>query len=161
MRQTQGQERSQKDTASNITPRDTGAQISTSVPTDMSAQSAQQPTHSNSAKNEPSTPPTPLSAAQRHIPVTPVNHERLKFHLEAIGYDKTKTKYLVEGFKNGFRLDHDSPVASAVPNNDPSIQSLAAQQEQSRIRFKSGLSNVFVPERSRICVKTGSKRRIL
>ena len=89
----------------------------------MSAQSAQQPTHSNSAKNDLSTSPTPVSAAQRHTPATPVNHERLKFHLDAIGYDKVKTKYLVEGFKNGFRLDHDSPVSSAVPNNDPSIQS--------------------------------------
>jgi hypothetical protein len=52
---------------------------------------------------------------------TPINHEKLKYHLDAIGYDKNKTAYLVNGFKYGFRLQHQATVSNMSPKNDPSI----------------------------------------
>ena len=45
----------------------------------------------------------------------------MKHHLEQIGYNKEKTEYLVDGFKNGFRLQHHSSVSSTAPKNDPSV----------------------------------------
>ena len=41
--------------------------------------------------------------------VTPVDSARLGECLRAIGYDKDKTVYLEEGFKNGFKICHPGP----------------------------------------------------
>ena len=54
-------------------------------------------------------------------PVTPISHSRLQYHLEKIGYDSNKTKYLVDGFREGFRLEHVGEVSSVEPVNDPSV----------------------------------------
>ena len=38
--------------------------------------------------------------------ITPVRHEILKDLLEESGYDAAKTKYLIDGFKDGFQLEY-------------------------------------------------------
>ena len=50
-----------------------------------------------------------------------MNPDRLEYHLKRIGYDKGKTKFLVQGFRNGFRLHHEGDLATKEPNNDISI----------------------------------------
>ena len=64
-------------------------------------------------------------------PVTPIRPAALKRHLDTIGYDKSITKYLVDGFTHGFRLEHNSPVTPTEPENDISItiHSHVAQQK--------------------------------
>ncbi len=52
---------------------------------------------------------------------TPISHSKLKMYLDIIGYDKTKTNYLVNGFQHGFRLQHQSQVSSTFPDNDRSV----------------------------------------
>ena len=63
----------------------------------------------------------PQQPAKPFHPITPVDPDRLKFHLEKIGYDKVKTAFLVDGFRFGFRLNHSGPLSSSIPPNDPSI----------------------------------------
>ena len=46
---------------------------------------------------------------------TPIDPDRLEFHLNRIGYDKVKTQYLVDGFKNGFRLNQVGELGTAEP----------------------------------------------
>lgn len=78
----------------------------------MSASSATTSTQSSCAnsKHHPTT----------HVS-TPVNYRKLQSHLNRIGYDKSKTEYLVHGFQHGFRLEHMSTVSSSSPKNDHSI----------------------------------------
>ena len=47
-----------------------------------------------------------------HI-ITPVNAERLEEMLVATGYDEQKTRYLVEGFRNGFDFGYTGPTDRA------------------------------------------------
>jgi hypothetical protein len=53
---------------------------------------------------------------------TPIDPDRLEFHLNRIGYDKAKTQYLVDGFKNGFRLNQAGDLGNAEPEVDQSIK---------------------------------------
>ena len=53
---------------------------------------------------------------------TPIDPDRLEFHLNRIGYDKIKTQYLVDGFKNGFRLNQVGELGTAEPEMDQSIK---------------------------------------
>ena len=48
--------------------------------------------------------------------------DRLQYHLNRIGYDRSKTKFLVDGFRHGFRLQHDGPLSTEIPSNDASIE---------------------------------------
>jgi len=63
-------------------------------------------------------------------PVTPVNPVRLQHHLQRIGYDPEKTKFLVEGFTYGFRLQHTGQLSSATPNNDSSVLEFPLQMQE-------------------------------
>ena len=56
--------------------------------------------------------------------MSPVDPDRLEHHLKQIGYDRTKTKFLVDGFRYGFRLQHESQATTTAPKNDPSIDAL-------------------------------------
>lgn len=64
----------------------------------------------------------PASASPPSQPVSPVDPDRLQFHLNRIGYDREKTKFLVDGFRSGFRLQHDGPLSTEIPTNDSSIE---------------------------------------
>ncbi|VDI66828.1 Hypothetical predicted protein [Mytilus galloprovincialis] len=52
---------------------------------------------------------------------TPIKTDRLKFHLQ--GYDSEKTLYLLNGFKNGFRLEHNGPRSQFNCSNLKSAKS--------------------------------------
>ena len=52
---------------------------------------------------------------------TPINPDKLDYHLKRIGYDKKKTEFLVDGFRHGFRLKHEGELTQEEPCNDPSI----------------------------------------
>jgi hypothetical protein len=55
------------------------------------------------------------------IITTPIDPDRLQFHLDNIGYDTSKTKFLVDGFRYGFRLQHQGEVTNTNPENDITI----------------------------------------
>ena len=52
---------------------------------------------------------------------TPVSFQKLQFYLTKIKYDKHLTQYLVSGFRDGFRLDHESDVFDIIAENNKSI----------------------------------------
>ena len=89
---------------------------------------------------------------RKSTPVTPIRPIALKRHLDTIGYDKSITNYLVEGFTHGFRLDHNSPVTTSEPENDISItiHSHVAQQkienEVKSGRMKGPYNNPPLPD---------------
>ena len=60
------------------------------------------------------------STAASKMP-TPINPDKLDYHLKRIGYDKKKTEFLVDGFRHGFRLKHEGELTQEEPCNDPSI----------------------------------------
>lgn len=53
--------------------------------------------------------------------ITPVRPLRLLHHLQTIGYDPSKTQYLVDGFSHGFSLGHQGSLSVTDPPNDASI----------------------------------------
>ena len=63
----------------------------------------------------------PVQKSPAFQPVTPVDPDRLEFHLKRIGYDKKKSDFLVNGFRYGFRLNHSGPLSSVIPPNDASV----------------------------------------
>jgi hypothetical protein len=70
---------------------------------------------------------------------TPIDPKRLQHHLNAVGYDKEKTKYLVDGFTHGFRIKHDGQVTSTLPNNDQSVsEHLEVAKEKVASEVKAG-----------------------
>lgn len=48
---------------------------------------------------------------------TPINAERLEYHLKKCNYPQEKTRYLVEGFKWGFKLGHSGNPVDLEANN--------------------------------------------
>ena len=52
---------------------------------------------------------------------TPVNPDRLEHHLKRINYDPEKTKFLVDGFRYGFKIRHEGSLTEQEPANDQSI----------------------------------------
>ncbi|CAC5412511.1 unnamed protein product [Mytilus coruscus] len=52
---------------------------------------------------------------------TPIKTDRLKFHLQ--GYDSEKSLYLLNGFKYGFRLEHNGPRSQFNCSNLKSAKS--------------------------------------
>lgn len=70
---------------------------------------------------------------------TPVNPAKLAQYL--IGYDKTKTKYLLEGFRNGFHLEFEgkrgfqlsSNLKSALENKEVVTKKIAKELKEGRI----------------------------
>jgi len=63
----------------------------------------------------------PVQKSPAFQPVTPVDPDRLEFHLKRIGYDKKKSDFLVNGFRYGFRLNHSGSLSSVIPPNDASV----------------------------------------
>ena len=51
----------------------------------------------------------------------PVSFQNLQFYLTKINYDKHLSQYLVSGFRDGFRLDHESDVFNIIAENNKSI----------------------------------------
>ncbi len=78
---------SQKVSVSNSTQRTTGAQVKVSAGSLMPAPTAVPSTHSTFAQSN-----------QQSITsvTTPISHSKLKMYLDIIGYDKSKTNYLVK-----------------------------------------------------------------
>ena len=60
----------------------------------------------------------------------PIDPQRLKYHLETIGYDKTKTDYLVKGSTNGFRINHIEELNNTCSKNDPAIEKRSSIAQQ-------------------------------
>ena len=112
-------------TASSTTTRTPDAsyhQVQAHVATSTNASTAQKGTQPSDAKKRPS------RSSSKHFsqkPVTPISPHALKKHLTKIGYDKSITNYLVQGFTEGFRLDHNTSVTSTEPTNDISIETHA------------------------------------
>ena len=52
---------------------------------------------------------------------TPVDPVRLEHHLRRINYDPEKTKFLVDGFRYGFKIRHEGSLTEEEPANDQSI----------------------------------------
>ena len=52
---------------------------------------------------------------------TPVDPDRLEHHLKRINYDPEKTKFLVDGFRYGFKIRHEGSLTEEEPANDQSI----------------------------------------
>ena len=48
---------------------------------------------------------------------TPINPDKLNFHLKRINYDQEETSYLVQGFQQGFFLGHTGEVTNTDPVN--------------------------------------------
>ena len=42
--------------------------------------------------------------------VTPINADRLEYLLKSTSYDEEETKYLVNGFRNGFDIKYHGPT---------------------------------------------------
>ena len=66
--------------------------------------------------------PNPLSQVENEEPGTgirtPIRADRLEHHLRQCAYPEDKTKFLVDGFKFGFRLGHTSnPEDITAPNS--------------------------------------------
>ena len=53
---------------------------------------------------------------------TPVSPDRLEHHLKRIKYDPNKTKFLVDGFRYGFKIKHEGTLTEEEPDNDQSIR---------------------------------------
>ena len=82
-------------------------------------------THSTSASHQEPKWPLPETSEQSHLKksevITPVKPDRLAYHLRKIGYDPTLTKYLLDGFTNGFRLGHQGLVNQKETPNHQSV----------------------------------------
>ena len=55
-----------------------------------------------------------------HLP-TPIDHHRLEWYLQQANYDADKTKYLINGFREGFLLFHSSQPQDIHSNNSTTI----------------------------------------
>jgi hypothetical protein len=84
--------------------------------------------------------PLPMPIQQVATTVTtPICYKKLQSHLQAIDYDKSKTDYLVNGFKYGFRLQHHATVSNSLPDNDHSVsEHHTIVQDKIEIELKAG-----------------------
>ena len=69
--------------------------------------------------------------------VTPVDYNMLEYHLKNINYDPKITNYLVDGFKHGFRIDHNIQPWDVQAQNSPSINN---HQDQVKRKIEGQVS---------------------
>ena len=71
--------------------------------------------------------------------VTPVRPDRLRYHLEAIGYDSDIVEYLCHGFTHGFSIEHQGDLHQTEPPNNSSVdQNIEVTEKLLQVELLAG-----------------------